>query len=420
MLTRPVNIIGGGGITNPLTENLDFAQYKAVAMVCDNGATLPATPTKGQWFLHTPTGRNILYMYDGSDWIPIISLGTMTVYVDGTNGTDDLDKGTGTGTDAFASIQYAVDTIPGLVGGNVVINIASGTYSETVTIQGKTVCGDYTIDLIGTTTNSSSQTVSSATSRTITVSGTPFTTDSEKGKLVIITSGGGETTHKGYTGTSYWISSNTSNVLSLVGTFTTNPVNSDTIDIVTLGTSITTLIIQDGQKAVRTKYIKLLDAADYALQHNRFASAIHEAMEIDSCARCFDVNGFSYAKFHTMYIHDSDNTNNPEGFSRLGALVDSLGLWLVKGASGSTIGVISATQAHFNFRYGSIVDGYTVGVRTNLAGTCQFLNNASDVKNCTTGLQAQRLSVIFGTTSITFSGNTTDTDDNATESAHIL
>ena len=55
-----------------LTGNIEFANYKAIAMVCDNGATLPSAGiTAGQWFLHTPTGRNILYQYDGSNWISI-------------------------------------------------------------------------------------------------------------------------------------------------------------------------------------------------------------------------------------------------------------------------------------------------------------------------------------------------------------
>src|SRR3990172_7738774 len=76
--------------------NVDFAGKKAIAMACDKGATLPSPALEG-FFRHTPIGRDILMFYNGSSWIPIISLGAMTIYVDGTNGTDSQNKGFGTG-----------------------------------------------------------------------------------------------------------------------------------------------------------------------------------------------------------------------------------------------------------------------------------------------------------------------------------
>ncbi len=73
---------------------------------------MPTSPVTGQWFLHTPTGRKILYQYDGSAWQPIHSLGTVVIYVDKTDGTDDLNHGTGTDSNAFATVQYALNMLP--------------------------------------------------------------------------------------------------------------------------------------------------------------------------------------------------------------------------------------------------------------------------------------------------------------------
>ena len=170
---------GGMKWAGTLMTDLDFAKYKAIAMVCDNGATVPATPTTGQWFLHTPTGRNILMIYDGSNWIPIISLGNMTVYVDAINGVDAIDNG-GTvdgGADTpFATIQYAVNRIPGLFGGYVYIYASAGTYAETVSIGGKVPTGSFYIVISGTLVEVSSGT-SSANGVIGTAAQQPIVTD---------------------------------------------------------------------------------------------------------------------------------------------------------------------------------------------------------------------------------------------------
>jgi len=147
MQAKPVG--GSGSVKNPLESDLNFAGFKAVAMVCDNGATLPSTPVIGQWFLHTPTGRKILMQYDGSNWIPIISYGTMDLYVDNTDGTDDAVHGTGVDADAFKSPQYAGDTIPGFFSGNIIIHFNAETYSNLI-LRGKFPTGNFTITLQGT------------------------------------------------------------------------------------------------------------------------------------------------------------------------------------------------------------------------------------------------------------------------------
>lgn len=56
-----------------------------------------------------------------------------TWYVDGILGTDDGVHGTGTGNDAFKTIQYAVND--GRVGNGDTINVAAGTYNEDIQID---------------------------------------------------------------------------------------------------------------------------------------------------------------------------------------------------------------------------------------------------------------------------------------------
>ena len=165
-LVRPSNWNASHVIEQVITDNapltvddasaadgdLCFFSANGIEGVAVTGATLPAANTMVGYFIHSPTGRSILYFSNGTSWYPVMSLGAMTVYVDATDGTDDANHGTAVDGDAFATVQYAVNTIPGLVGGNVTININGETYAEDVTITGKSFTGTYTITLQGTLT----------------------------------------------------------------------------------------------------------------------------------------------------------------------------------------------------------------------------------------------------------------------------
>jgi hypothetical protein len=181
------------GATN-VVGDVTFNKYKAIAMSCDNGATLPAAPTTGQWFLHTPTGRSILYQYVGA-WTPISSFGSITVYVDKTDGTDDINHGTGVDANAFKTIQYAIDLIPDTYSGNVLIYVNGETYNETVNISGKKASGSYSIYIYGTqssvlaaTANGAKATGSGATLGTL-IDTTNFGTDYSRKIIKINTTG---------------------------------------------------------------------------------------------------------------------------------------------------------------------------------------------------------------------------------------
>ena len=61
-----------------------------------------------------------------------------TYYVDGDNGTDDQEHGSGTGTNAFATIQYAINQVPKYLAHSTFIYVADCVYSITsaITIEG--------------------------------------------------------------------------------------------------------------------------------------------------------------------------------------------------------------------------------------------------------------------------------------------
>lgn len=132
------------------TTSIDLQAKKAVNMVFDGGATVPSSPTpvSGQPFYHTPTGRSVFLLRQSSAWVPVISTGTMTMYVS-TNGTDAPDQGTATGTSAYATINYAISQIPFAYTNTVNIIISPGTYTENVRIQGKWPSASINVNFLG-------------------------------------------------------------------------------------------------------------------------------------------------------------------------------------------------------------------------------------------------------------------------------
>jgi len=106
----------------------------------------PGSPYDGETFIYTTTGRKISYSYDAITglWVPGQSYGTTRLYVDPANGTDDLNHGFGTGTDAFATLEYAINMLPlqldgenTITGGYSVVITCTGTMIESFNVSGK-------------------------------------------------------------------------------------------------------------------------------------------------------------------------------------------------------------------------------------------------------------------------------------------
>ena len=153
--------------------------------------SLPANPDDGQAVILELTGRKVLMVYKDSVWGAEHSYGTMVMYVDGGSGSDVIEKGTGSGSDAFATVQYAIDQIPGMYNGNVTIHVAAGIYSAGYSIQGKQATGDYEITIQGTmSTLVASQAITSSANTTLTKTGAGWTIDAYVGKLCRCTKAG--------------------------------------------------------------------------------------------------------------------------------------------------------------------------------------------------------------------------------------
>lgn len=305
------------------TADINFATYKAIALACDNGATLPTSPAPvtGQWFLHTPTGRKVLMMYDGSAWQPIWNMGAATMYVDPT-GTDSQNKGYGTGANAFATIQFAVNQIAGLVGGNVIINVAGGTYTENVVIQGKAFTGTYHIKLIGAvaTVLAEIQNANITSNTTIGKSTASWTVNAYAKKMVRLSGGTGA-------GKIGIIQSNTATTLTIYGSW--DRLNSflDTSINATQPDATTDFIIEDwatsivgsisvlaGQKSVIIKTIAASPAsgnciyADNGSQVESYANHIKYIFRIQGFSQGYCIANLGDTNFTFLFFSQSEGT----------------------------------------------------------------------------------------------------------------
>ena len=428
--------VSGGNTRLKTADDIDFQNLKAIAMVCDNGAILPTSGlTKGQWFRHTPTGRDILYQYRTSSWIPLHSFGIMTVYVDATDGGDTLDPvagvggGTGVDSDAFATPEFARDTIPGSVGGNVIININDETYATSHTILGKNFTGDYTITYQGTEAIEETEaTVNSATAgsrtvnATLTMVGTPYVANEHIGHWVRFED---DTTTVALRGTKHLIYKNTTSVLTMVGAwvggFGTTPVNTDTFKIVNAGTEISEqLTVTNGQKGIVFDNIYFSDpSASGSIRALKYSSVVAQYCRLNGRAE-FSATLELIQTYHDLasprqlfaldlsklifkkVLLNGVNAIGP----KIGIDVAALGSFGPTGSPGTT-NIIDGdiAGASKNFTDGVLVEGNSMG---------QFFTGGTvtkaQISNCVDGIHAKDggKSTLSSTTYVIYTNCTTN------------
>ncbi len=413
-------VAAGTGLTMPAftqAGDIGFAKYKAIAMVCDNGATTPAAPTAGQWFLHTPTGRTVLLMYDGANWIPIISLGTMTVYVDKTDGTDTIDKGGAVDAGAFKTIQYAVNIIPGLFGGNVAISINGEAYAEAVIVRGKNPTGNYTISVTGTmTTLDSLHAEAGCTKGAGAVQGTvvddaaTFVAGARANKIVRFTSGT-------CIGEYRVIDSNTTTTLTICGIWNGGaPAHNDTYVVEDWSTSTTSFSIETNALVNITAINALINAGP---TKPSWVGLYKMTWSGSSTAR----------NYSTVYIYNSFAT-------------ESTGLWpweIVTSVAYIYGGKYTATHTNGAVFYfhddplgrfddGTVIDGvagankanYGIFCSENSVVACSWLAATSTrIRNCDAGIYAGTGAMVLNTGINAYSGNTANETAIAAQFAFI-
>jgi len=393
-----ISMAGATAVIVPTPTEASHATTKIYAdEKVDTGATLPASPVKGGLFLHAPTGRSILYEYDGSDWIAIQSLGATTIYVDGTDGTDSLEKGTGVDAAAFATIQYAIDLLPSTNGGNVIINIAAGTYTENLSMGGKGFSGDYTITLKGTLTSLATGTATGkvqgtgATQGTLTHAGQFGAYDN---KLLHITT---EDVYR-------IIDSDTSDTLTITGCFTNTTNKGYTVyDWGTIidGSAASAVLLND-QKNIVLENLSIPSSSTTGIFNSNYSTLTIRNCEIETTV---------YNQFSSKSLIYS-SVINPDSFA--GVVSDQFCMSVIyntKIYGAGTYGIYATTNGATIPINGCIIDTFTYGM--NIITASSALQNIASlgyirIRNCTVGVQASSGGQVSGITNTVYSGNSTD------------
>lgn len=143
-LSNPVNGVPSGSASG---QSLEWNGTIWVPRM-SAGPSWPEAAYAGK--THYRTDRDIAYTRSVSGaWVPVQSFSGMSIFVDPVNGTDSYNHGFGSGADAFRTIQYAVNAIPGLLGGDVLVSLSNATFAEDVALGGKYFAGPYALTIRG-------------------------------------------------------------------------------------------------------------------------------------------------------------------------------------------------------------------------------------------------------------------------------
>lgn len=401
------------GANSPLTGNVDFGGYKAIAMTCDSGATLPSAPSAGQWFRHTPAGRNVLMQFTGSTWQPIVNFGATTVYVDPT-GTDSQDKGFGTGTDAYATYAFAYTQLATILCGYVNIYVAAGTYTSTMTVVPRSFIGNFAVNIIGTLTAIDSGTVTSgvagsgATRASLTDTTKSWTVNAFKGKQVTVN------------GVTRVCHSNTATTLTLIGVLSSTPSGAYTIN-------------DYGTVSSRSASFNL------AIISNTVAHNFSNFRFVNTAAGGFLFGGSVWQMTFTnchLDVGVSSGLINSSGTQWNGTFTDCYATVTGSGTIINALGLCSVTQVRCYLRQTGAVAGFGALFNTNgvynvnsgntfegfftaiyMRQALLVFNNSAAIgytfiANNTAGIALDTGGVVSGQTNNQYSGNTTDLRSN--------
>ena len=182
-----------------ITGNAGFTESDSSIL---SGATMPTAAVVGQQFYQNTTGRDWIYSYNGTAWLPTQALGPSTIYIDATDGTDDQNHGTGIDAAAYASIQYAWEQIPPEMSHKTTVYLSGETFNEDFWLTGKGKANqieNYSVDFYGTLTTSLDTTATGGTNGSAAghtqVNGA-FAPNAYNGKIIEFTSGANDGTRR--------------------------------------------------------------------------------------------------------------------------------------------------------------------------------------------------------------------------------
>jgi len=316
---------------------------------------------------------------------------------------------------AFATVQYAVDCIPGLVGGNVVIYINAEDYDETVTIRGKNFTSDYTITLQGTLTESSSGTQSANG-----VLGTGATQGSftDTGNLAGVAN---LLCYLAADGDYRIIDSSTADIATIVGTFTSQPLQNEAYVIYDWGTSINNIIIDGVQQGIKVYDIEF-DTSFTIDRENNSAVDFYRCKIATSGGGLNAIFRTGYTQMYYCYL-ESDGQ---------GTIYVESGTVLLRGCKVYTTStndrcVRALLNAYVGVRDGTVLDAAstttTYGIYAELGAIISCYTTAAAgytrIRNQAIGIYAMTGTQVAVTANVQYSGNTADETADAASFGYI-
>jgi len=374
----------------------------------------PANPYPGQTFIHNITGRRIEYEYDGANWNAKHSYGTITVYVDQTDGTDDLNHGYGPDAAAFKTIQYAIDSIPRDRDNWARIYINDEVYNEDITIIGKTMPDEYPfscISLHGTLTVMDTGTCAvgsvqgnGAVQGTVEDDTGGWGVNAYQNKLVYFNTGVNVGVYR-------MIDSNDADTLTICGTWPNGaPAAGDTFTIYDWGTTINSVFIGRAQVSVDLWDLNFVSGPTVMIHVWCRLTAYRSSFPAVGSSWSIDVdNGKVW--FDTCYI-----THSAVGINIINNGLAYLDRSKVYMPGDNDIGIALRTGGLCAVSCGTVLDCGSVVGTTGIYVTHQTAVYTSAVaadgfvriRNWAVGIAASRGGQVYGTANIQYQGNTLD------------
>jgi hypothetical protein len=367
------------------------------------GATLPASPSAGDFFLHTPMGRKILMEYDGSQWNPIISYGTTTMYVNGSSGSNTPNGGTGSGASAFATLQYAIDQLPPLLSNNVTIYV-SGNVGNVV-IQGKGFTGAYSITITGesaltvteTVTDTGSGIQGSGSAAGTVVKSTSY--DSSRARKLIKGVSGANAVYR----LTNKIKSTDNKTMYIAGCWPADPAANDQFDIYAWGATLGTVSVTNNQIGVIINY-----CATSTVSVNQSS-----VLNMTGCS----CGALMVQRNSTLYLTTCYSTAANCVICNYAAYFDA-GKSILVATNDSAINTYIQYGSNATLRDGTIIQNGLVGIQAAYGAQVVCSNSSSSgyvhIHSCTTGITAATQSSVVGTANNSYKdpdngdGNTVD------------
>lgn len=357
----------------------------------------------------------------GSAWYPVRSFGTMTLYVDGASGADTADKGFASGSDAYATILYAISQIPATYDGNVTVNLSGATYSEIATVRGKAPTGNYTITLQGTESSVASFTAtggtqgSGASHGTVTY-GTPgaWTNMWLKG-----TSGANNGVYR-------LIDSISGTTITIVGYWSAAPTGTDTFTVVEPGTTVDRIVAGDGQLGLRAIMCALNfpDASAFSS-----CAGVNGQVLYRYCRQVFSSGSNIQTDVNAAVVVEECYFERVRWFmKRANIQVRGSKFYRSQTAGSSGVALQGFSQAGIEFiTRPSVIDGNSVGstgIKLTAGANCEFNSLYCKIRNLAgggtgRGIRAESTTAATNTVNVQYSGNDTDESADAASYGYI-